>query len=79
MSDHVPPSGPRVRRHFVKTHVLVTVEHLAETDDSDINCTLAVEAALQGLDVPGATVLRVSAAPHDGDLAAQVRRGIAQQ
>jgi hypothetical protein len=67
MSDQAPKSGPRARQDLTKAYVLVTVEgRHAAGEQFEIDALLAVELALQGLDVPGATVLRVSAAPNDG-------------
>ena len=67
MSD-APESGPRPRVELLRRYVLVIVEATTMSDDFDIDALLAVEAALQGLDVPGATVLRVSTSPHDAAL-----------
>lgn len=73
--SNAPQSGPRARVEYVKAHVMVTIEATSGSDDFDIEALLATEAALQGLDVPGGTVLRVSVSPHDGVTTVPTARG----
>lgn len=63
MSDG-PKSGPR--RCIRTACVLVRVDVCNADADFDVHALCAVAAAIEALDVPGATVLRVSAQPHDG-------------
>lgn len=62
-----PESGPRCCSRHVVTYVLVRIEADTADEDFDVNALCAARAALDGLEVPGSMLHRVTVAPTDGE------------